>query len=179
GRDAIAVAGRSRPGRASQAPARAPPAVPAARNDPWPDSDVEGFAAAAAALLVRVPEHKTRLQLLLGIVHLSADQEQRRLGIDHELDALGVDDLVQRLLLVGKFERVAEARAALGAHADANARSRLAAAVDQRLDALGGGRRHRHHLRARTAHPRSGRRRGLGSFGRRAHYALTYSAAEA
>jgi hypothetical protein len=70
-------------------------------------------------LLVGVLEDEARLQLLLLVVHLGADQEQRRLGVDQELDAAGLDHLVHRLLLVGELQRVAHARAALAAHADA------------------------------------------------------------
>src|SRR4029450_74673 len=75
-------------------------------------SDVEEFAAAAAALLVGILDHETGLQLLFLVVHLGADQEQRGLGIDQQLHALGLDDLVHRLLAVGELERVGKARAA-------------------------------------------------------------------
>src|SRR5512143_987189 len=90
GRDATGAAARSRPCRVPRAPTRAPPAIPAARSGPWPfnrrqASDVEGFAATAAALLVRVLEDEARFQLLFLVVHHRADQEQRRLGIDQEL----------------------------------------------------------------------------------------------
>ena len=45
----------------------------------------------------------------------------------------------KRALLVGELQRIAEPRAALGAHADADARRRLAALGQHGLDPLGGG----------------------------------------
>src|ERR1700733_11037011 len=49
-------------------------------------SDVEGFAATAAAFLVRVLEGEAGLQLVLDVIHLGADQEHRRLQIDQDGD---------------------------------------------------------------------------------------------
>src|SRR3954468_13073773 len=50
-----------------------------------------GFTAAAGRGLVRVVEHELRRQLADLPVHLGAEQEQDRLGIDHELHALVLD----------------------------------------------------------------------------------------
>src|SRR5262249_16273017 len=44
--------------------------------------DVERLAAAAAALFVGIAEDEAGLQLVLDIVHLAAEDEQGRLGVD-------------------------------------------------------------------------------------------------
>src|SRR6185437_14632852 len=116
------------------------------------NSDVEGLTAAAAPLLVGIAEGEARLQLVFDIVHFGADDEHRRLRIDEDRDALGLDHLVELALLVGIFERVGEPRAAAAAHADADADRRLAAPGQQRLDALR--RRIRHHHRLPQRHRR-------------------------
>src|ERR1700743_2014552 len=74
--------------------------------------DVERLAASAAALLVRIAEHEAGLQLVFDEIHFRAEHEHRRLGIDEDPHAPDFHDLVRRSLLVGVFERVAEARAA-------------------------------------------------------------------
>src|SRR5215813_1848335 len=60
-------------------------------------SHVERLAAAAAALFVGIAEDEAGLQLVLDIVHFAAEDEQGRLGIDIDGDALVLDDLVMRL----------------------------------------------------------------------------------
>src|SRR5665213_330028 len=109
-------------------------------------SDVEGFAAAAAAFFVGIAEGEAGLELVLDVVHLGADDEHRRLGIDQDGDALVLHDLVEFSLIVGVFERISQARAAARAHADPDAGGILAALGEQRLDALGRRFRHRHCL---------------------------------
>src|SRR6185312_1690266 len=109
-------------------------------------SYVEGFAAAAAALLVRIAEGEARLELVLDIVHLGADDEHRGLGVDQQGDALVLHHLVEFALFVSVFERVCQARAAAAAHADADADRRLAALGQKRLDAPRRGLRHHHRL---------------------------------
>src|ERR1700721_1439084 len=118
--------------------------------------DVKRLAAAAAALLVRIAEDKAGFELFLHVIHLGAEDEHDRLGIDQHGDALVLDDLVEFALLVGVFEGVAEARAATRAYADAHADRGLAALREQRLDAL---------------RRRVGPLEGLGS--RQRHYRLT------
>src|SRR5438132_846818 len=62
-----------------------------------PVSDMEGFAAAAAALLVRIAEDEARLELLLHIIHLGAQDEERGLGIDQHGHPMLLDHLVRGL----------------------------------------------------------------------------------
>ena len=56
------------------------------------------------------------------VVHLGAEQEQHRLGIDEDLDALVLDDLIERLLLLRPFHRVFHAGAAAILDAEAQGR---------------------------------------------------------
>src|SRR6267154_1532800 len=112
-------------------------------------SDVEGFTAAAATLFIRVAEGETRLQLVLDEIHLGAEDEHRRLGIDQDGDAVGLDDLIELALLVGIFERVGQPRAAARAHPDADAERRLAALDEQCPDPLRRGFSYRQCLHAR------------------------------
>src|SRR6266446_1377475 len=98
--------------------------------------DVERFAAAAAAFLVGIAECEAALQLFLDVIHLGAEDEHDRLRIDQDRHALVFDDFVELALLIGIFERVAEARATARAHADAHSCRWLAALGQQRLDAL-------------------------------------------
>src|SRR3954452_5953048 len=98
--------------------------------------DMEGLAAAAATLLVRITEHEAGLQLLLHIIHLGAEDEQGRLGIDQHGNAVLLDHFVRRLLLVGIFDGVAEAGTALAAYADADPDRWLAALLQQILHAV-------------------------------------------
>src|ERR1043166_9425074 len=62
------------------------------------------LAAAAGADLVRIVEDELRLHLVGLVVHLGAEQKQHRLGIDQNLDALVLDDLVGRLHVGGLFD---------------------------------------------------------------------------
>src|SRR5215471_5047327 len=114
--------------------------------------DVERLAAAAAALLVGIAERKAALQLFLDIIHLGAEDEHDRFRIDEDRDALVFNDFVELALLVGIFERVAEARTTTRAHADSNARGRLAAPGKEALDPLRCSIRHRQDLPSRP-HP--------------------------
>src|SRR5580693_183098 len=98
--------------------------------------DVKRLAAAAAALLVGIAEDKAVFELFLDVIHLGAEDEHDRLGVDQHGDSLVLNDLVELALLVGIFERVTEAGAAARAHADAHAGRRLAALREQRLNPL-------------------------------------------
>src|SRR5690349_24961081 len=62
-----------------------------------------GFTAAAGRSLVRIVEHELRRYLADLPVHLGAEQEQHRLGVDHELDALVLDHLFGRPDLLDIF----------------------------------------------------------------------------
>jgi iron-sulfur cluster assembly protein len=103
------------------------------------DYVVERLAAAAAALLVRVAEDEARLQLVLDIVHLAAEDEQGRLGVDIDGDALVLDHLVVRLLGGRIFDRVGQAGAALALDPEAQAGGIRRALRQQLLDPRRGG----------------------------------------
>src|SRR5262249_36805490 len=94
--------------------------------------DMEGLAASAATLFVGIAEDEARLQLLLPHLKFGAEDEERRLRIALRGHAMLLHNLVHGLLLIGIFEGVAEPRAALAAHADADAKGGLAA-VGQKL----------------------------------------------
>ena len=79
------------------------------------------LAAAAGAGLVRVVEDELGLHLVGLVVHLGAEQEQHGLGIDQDLDALVLDDLVGRADVMGVFDRVGLPGAAAVLDADAQA----------------------------------------------------------
>src|SRR5258708_6041635 len=111
--------------------------------------NVKRLAAAATSLLVGIPESKPVLQLLLDVIHFGAENEHDRFRIDQDRHALVFDDLVELALLIGIFERVAEARATARPHADANSYRGLAAVGEERLDALRRGVRHRQGLLSR------------------------------
>src|SRR5260370_23241665 len=64
------------------------------------------FAAAAGAGLVRIVEDELRRHLVDLVVHLGAEQKQHGLGIDQDLHALVLDDLVGGADIVGIFDRV-------------------------------------------------------------------------
>src|SRR5207249_3364812 len=117
--------------------------------------DVEGLAAAAAALLVRIAESEAALQLLFEVIHLGPEDEHDRFWIDQYRHALVFDDLVEFALLVGIFDRVAKPRAAARAHADPHADRRLAAPGEQRLYALRRSFRHQQGLLSRPHTPYS------------------------
>src|SRR6202012_6273733 len=70
------------------------------------------LAAAAGRNLVRVVEDELGLHLVGLVVHLGAEQEQHRLGIDQDLDALVLDHFVGGANIVGIFYRVGLPRAA-------------------------------------------------------------------
>src|ERR1700751_4174592 len=59
------------------------------------------LAAAAGGGLVRIVEHEAGGELVDLEVHLGAEQEHHRLGIDQQLDALVLDHLVVRRDAVG------------------------------------------------------------------------------
>src|SRR5580692_197262 len=64
------------------------------------------LAAAAGRDLVRVVEDELGLHLVGLVVHLGAQQEQHRLGIDQDLDALVLDHFVGGADIVGIFDGV-------------------------------------------------------------------------
>src|SRR5207248_2328069 len=111
--------------------------------------NVKRLTAAATSLLVGVAEGKPVLQFLLDVIHFGAEDEHHRFRIDQDRHALVFDDLIELALLVGIFERVAEARAAARPHANANSDGRLATLDEKRLDALRRGVRHRQGLLSR------------------------------
>src|SRR3954466_2785251 len=112
--------------------------------------------AAAGAGLVRIVEDELRLHLVGLVVHLGAEQEQHRLGIDQDLDALVLDDLVGRADIVGVFDGVGLAGTAAVLDADAQAHDLGIGPLGQLVDALGSSVRQPHHLRARPPRLRSG-----------------------
>src|SRR6516165_9220922 len=83
--------------------------------------ELHRLAATAGRDLVRVVEDELRLHLVDLVVHLGAEQEQYGLGIDQDLHALVLDDLVGRTDFMGIFHGVGLSRAAavLDAHAQA------------------------------------------------------------
>src|SRR5260370_8037630 len=88
--------------------------------------NVKRLAAAATSLLVGVAEAKPVLQLLLDIIHFGAEDKHDRFRIDEDRHTLVFDDLIELALLIGIFQRVAEARTTPRPHADPNSSSRLA-----------------------------------------------------
>src|SRR6201990_2131897 len=58
--------------------------------------ELHGLAAAAGGNLVRIVEDELGLHLVGLVVHLGAEQEQHGLGVDQDLHALVLDDLVGR-----------------------------------------------------------------------------------
>src|SRR5271165_2774689 len=90
-----------------------------------PISHVETLPAAAAALLVRVVEDEAGLERVFDVVHLAAEQEHGRGGVDEDLDALVLDHLLEPLPLLGVFDEIAEARAAARLDADTQAQDLL------------------------------------------------------
>src|SRR6185503_2009968 len=58
-------------------------------------SELYRLAAAAGRGLVRIVEHEGRGELVDLEIHLGAEQEHDRLGIDEQLDALVLDDFVE------------------------------------------------------------------------------------
>ena len=105
------------------------------------------FAAAAGAGLVRVVEDELRLHLVGLVVHLGAEQEQHRLGIDQDLDALVLDDLVGRLDVMGVFDGVGLPGAAAVLDTDAQSDNFGIGALGQFLNPRRGGFGEFHHLR--------------------------------
>src|SRR3954451_5416652 len=82
---------------------------------------LHGLAAAAGAGLVGIVEDELGLHLVGLVVHFGAEQEQPRLGIDQDLDALVLDNLIGGFDVVGIFDRVGLPGAAAVLDADAQA----------------------------------------------------------
>src|SRR3954454_22142005 len=82
---------------------------------------LHGLAAAAGRDLVRIVEDELGLHLVGLVVHLGAEQEQHRLGIDRDLDAAVLDHLVGGADFMGIFDRVGLAGATAVLDADAQA----------------------------------------------------------
>src|SRR5438105_6063943 len=82
---------------------------------------LHGFATAASAGLVRIVEDELRRHPVDLVVHLGAQQEQHGLGIDQDLHALVLDDLVGRANLVGVLDRIGLPGAAAVLDADPQA----------------------------------------------------------
>src|SRR5215475_6400885 len=68
--------------------------------------ELHGFAAAAGRDLVRIVEDELGLHLVGLVVHLGAQQVQHGLGVDQDLHALVLDDLVGGADLMGIFHGV-------------------------------------------------------------------------
>src|ERR1700761_827891 len=83
--------------------------------------ELHGFAAAAGANLIRIVEDELGLHLVGLVVHLGAEQEQDRLGVDQDLDALVLDDFVGGANFMGVFDRIGLAGAAAVLDSDAQA----------------------------------------------------------
>src|SRR5512146_2367482 len=83
--------------------------------------DRHALDAAAGGRLVGVVEHEAAAQLLAHEIHLGADEEHDRLGIDEYLHALVLDHFLERLRVLRVIHRVAHARAAAVLNAHANA----------------------------------------------------------
>src|SRR3954465_2017092 len=114
--------------------------------------DRDRFAAAAGRGLVRVLEHELRRELRRLVVHLGAEQEQHRLRIDEDLDALVLDDVLAGLRAFRVLHRVGHAGAAAVLDADAHAGDRPLGLLDDLLDAVRGGVRERQDLEAGQGH---------------------------
>src|SRR5688572_7085653 len=79
----------------------------------------ERLAAAAPALLVGILEGEAGVELVFHIVHLAAEQEHGGGGIDEDGDALLLDHVLEFLAVLGVFDDVGKAGAALLLDADA------------------------------------------------------------
>src|SRR5712691_12184732 len=79
------------------------------------------LAATAGAGLVRVVEDELRRHLVDLVIHLGAQQKQYGLGIDQDLHALVLDDLVGGADFVGVFDRIGLPGAAAVLDADPQA----------------------------------------------------------
>src|ERR1700733_10558799 len=80
--------------------------------------ELHRFAAPAGPGLVGIVEHELGGELLGLVVHLGAQEEQDRLGVDQHAYALVLDQLVGRLDLLGVFHRIGHAGAAAVLDAD-------------------------------------------------------------
>src|SRR5262249_42911425 len=87
--------------------------------------ELDRFTPAASRCLVGIVEHELRRELVGLVVHLGAEQEQHRLGIDQDPDALVLDHLVRLFDSLGIFHRIGHAGAAAILDADAYAHHRL------------------------------------------------------
>src|SRR3569832_283794 len=65
--------------------------------------ELHRLAAAAGANLVRIVEDELSLHSVGLVIHLGAEQEQNRFGVDQDLHALILDDFVGRANLMGIF----------------------------------------------------------------------------
>src|SRR5829696_6349366 len=74
--------------------------------------DRDGFATAAGRGLVRIVEDELRRELGGLEVHLRPEQEQHGLGVDEDLHALVLDDVLTGLAALGVLHRVRHAGAA-------------------------------------------------------------------
>src|SRR5712664_587349 len=94
------------------------------------------LAATAGAGLVRIVEDELRRHLVGLVVHLVAQQKQYGLGIDQDLHALVLDDLVGGTDLVGVFDRIGLPGAAAVLDADPQAHDLGIGAFGQISNAL-------------------------------------------
>ena len=88
----------------------------------------ERLSTAATLLDVWVVEDEFGAEGVLLPVHFRADDAEERLGVDDNLHAVLLDDLVEARRLVDIFQMVREPRATLVAHTDAEQLRRRALA---------------------------------------------------
>ena len=79
--------------------------------------DHHRFAAAAGFRLIGIVEHEAGRKLVALVVHLGADKEHHRLGVDEDADALVFDHFIERADGFGVIHRVAHPGAAAVLHA--------------------------------------------------------------
>src|SRR5689334_20582834 len=84
-------------------------------------SDVEGFAAAAFVLYVRIVELESLVEALARKVELGAVEIRQAFRVDDDVDAVALEVQILGPDLVDEFELVRESRAAGGANAQTHA----------------------------------------------------------
>src|SRR5579872_1514013 len=113
--------------------------------------DGDALAAAAGVGLVRIVEDELGREARRLVVDLRAEQEEHRLGLDEDGDALVLDDLVKRRGGFGVFDHVLLAGAAAVLHAHAQADVAAVGAAQDLAHARRGALGERDDFRPRTA----------------------------
>lgn len=83
-------------------------------------TDAEGLAASALLRDVGVLENESPGELILNPVHLAAEDVDKSLGVDQDLDAVLLNGIIKLARLVDVFEVVCQAGAALALGSNAN-----------------------------------------------------------